>query len=73
MKLATMKDMKTEELIDITYKIDDVLHNHGYIVDHDILSHYIFKVIKESYPNDNIELEDSLNFRLILESLPDIV
>lgn len=68
-----IKDMKIEELIDMANEIDDILHSHGYVVDHDILSHYIFKVIKESYPNDNIELENSLKIGLVLGSLPDIV
>ena len=27
--------MKTEELINIANKIDDILHDHGYVVDHD--------------------------------------
>lgn len=49
--------MKVEELIHITNKIDDILHGYGIVVDHDILAHHIFKVIKESHPNDNIELE----------------
>lgn len=66
--------MKTEELINITNKIDDILHDHGYIVDHDILTHYIFRVIKESYPNDNLELEpQDLKIGPELKSLPEIV
>ena len=66
--------MKTKELIDMVEKIDDILHDHGYVVDHDILAHYLFKVIKESYPNDNIELEPlDLRFILGLKTLPEIV
>lgn len=49
--------MKVEELLDITNKIDVILHEYGYSVDHDMLSHHILKVIKDSYPNNDIGLE----------------
>lgn len=49
--------MKVEELIDITDKIDAIFHEYGYSVDHDILSHHILRTIKDSYPNDDIQLE----------------
>lgn len=66
--------MKAEELIDITDKVDDVLHGYGIIVDHGILAHHILKVIKESHPNDNIELEPpDLKVILGLKTLPEIV
>lgn len=66
--------MKAEELIDITNKIDDILYGHGIIVDHGVLTHYLFKIIKESYPNDNIELElPDLKVILGLKTLPEIV
>ena len=66
--------MKIEELIDITNKIDDVLHGYGIIVDHDVLVHYLFKIIKESYPNDNIILEPQDSKPLLgLKTLPEIV
>ena len=66
--------MKVEELINITNDVDDILHGYGLTVDHDVLAHYLFKVIKESYPNDNIELEPP-DLRVILElkPLPEIV
>ena len=68
------ENMKTEELIDIANKIDCILHDHGYIVEHDILAHHIFRVIKESYPNHNIELEPpDLKIGSGLKSLPEIV
>jgi hypothetical protein len=66
--------MKVEELIRITDDIDDILHRYGIIVDHDILTHHLFKVIKESYPNNNIELEPpDLKTVLGLKILPEIV
>ena len=66
--------MRTEELIDITNQIYDVLHEYGITVDHDILAHNIFKTIKDSYPNDNIELEPpDLKVILGLKTLPEIV
>jgi hypothetical protein len=66
--------MKVEELIDITNKIDDILHGYGIVIDHDILTHHLFKAIKESYPNDNIELEPpDLRYILGLKTLPEIV
>ncbi len=49
--------MRVEKLIEITDKIDAILHEYGYSVDHDILSHYLLKVIKDSYPNEDIGLE----------------
>lgn len=66
-------DMKIEELIDIANDIDDILHSYGYIVDHNILTHHILRVIKESYPNDNIELESSDLRSLELKFIPEIV
>lgn len=66
--------MKIEELINITNEIDDILHGYGIIVDHDILAHNIFKTIKESYPDHNIELEPpDLRVILKLKTLPEIV
>ncbi len=41
--------IKIEDLMDMTNKIDDVLHDYGFVVDHDILATYILKTIKESY------------------------
>ncbi len=38
--------MKVEELLEITNDIDDILHGYGIIVDHDILTHHIFKLSK---------------------------
>ena len=68
------ENMKTEELINIANKIDDILYEHGYVVDHDILAHHIFRVIKESYPNDNIELEPpDLKIGSGLKYIPEIV
>jgi hypothetical protein len=66
--------MKVDELVDITNEVDDILHGYGIVVDHDILAHHLFKAIKESYPNDNIELELS-DLRTILElrAFPEIV
>lgn len=49
--------IKIEDLIEITTKVDDILHDHGFSVNHDILSTYILMTIKESYPNDDVELE----------------
>lgn len=49
--------VKTEELIEITDQIDNILHNRGYIVDHNVLADHIFRTIRESYPNDDIELD----------------
>ena len=60
--------VKTEELIEITDKVDDILHDYGYIVDHDILAGYIFKTIRESYPNDYAEL-DGLDIKQLLQNL----
>lgn len=66
--------MKVEELIDITNQIYDILHGYGIIVDHDMLTHNIFKTIKESYPNDSMELEPpDLKPLLGLKTLPEIV
>lgn len=66
--------MKVEKLIEITNEIDHILHGYDIAVDHDILTHYLFKAIKESYPDHNIELElpDSTVI-LKLKPLPDIV
>lgn len=72
--IKTLLIMKVEKLIDIINEIDDILHRYGIIVDHDILTHHILKAIKESYPNENIELEYSnLNFALKLKTIPEIV
>lgn len=49
--------IKIEDLIDITNKVDDILHDYGFSVNHDILATRIMGTIKESYPYDNVELE----------------
>lgn len=49
--------IKIEDLIDITNKVDHILHDYGFCVNHDILSTYLLKTIKKSYPNDIVELE----------------
>ena len=72
--LKNIENMKIEELINIANKIDDIFHDHGYIVDHDILTHHIFRVIKDSHPNDNIELEPpDLKIKSGLKFLPEII
>ena len=66
--------MKIEELIDITNEIDDILHGYGVVIERDILVHHLFKAIKESYPNHNVELEPpDLGVILGLKTLPEIV
>lgn len=66
--------MKVEKLIEITNQIYDILHGYGIVVDHDILARNIFKTIKESYPNDSIELEPPDSTVILkLKPLPDIV
>ncbi len=50
--------IKIEDLIDITDKADDILREYGFVVNHDILTTYMLKTIKESYPNDDIQLEN---------------
>ncbi len=70
----TLLIMKVEELIQIINEIDDILHGYGITVDHDILTHNIFKTMKESHQNDSIELEPSdLKVILGLKTLPEIV
>lgn len=49
--------IKIEDIIDITDKVDDILHDHGFIVSHDLLSTCLLGTIRESYPNDDIYLE----------------
>lgn len=49
--------IRIENLIEITDKVDDILHDHGFSVNHDILSTYILRTIGESYPHDDIDLE----------------
>ncbi len=49
--------IEIEDLIDITNEAEDILHEYGFVVNHDILTTYILKIIKESYPNDDIQLE----------------
>lgn len=66
--------MKVEELIRITNEIDDIFHKYNFIVDHYILSRHVFNIIRESYPNDSIELENpDLKHLLRLKILPEIV
>ena len=44
--------VKIQDLMDITNKIDDVLHDYGFVVNHDILATYILRTIKDSYDDD---------------------
>lgn len=57
--------IKIEDLIDITDKADDILHEYGFVVSHDLLSTYILKTIRESYPNDDMHLEKPDMIQLI--------
>jgi len=59
MTLENVEKMKirAKDLIEIVCNIDNVLHDHGFIVDHDVLGQHLLKIIKESYPNHNVELE----------------
>ena len=50
--------IKIEDIIDITDKVDDILHDYGFVVSHDLLSTYLLKTIRESYPNDDIHIEN---------------
>ncbi len=52
--------IKIEDLIDITNEVEDILHEYGLVVNHDILTTYMLKTIKESYPNDDIRLENHI-------------
>lgn len=56
MSRRSLMEIKIEDLIDITCKVDDILHDYGFVVSHDILSMYILRTIKESYPNDDVQL-----------------
>lgn len=58
--------VKVEELVKISSDIDSILHKHGFSVDHDILALYILRVIKLSYPQDDVEL-DRPNLTPLLE------
>jgi hypothetical protein len=48
--------IKIEDIIDITDKVDD--HDYDFVVSHDLLSTYLLKTIRESYPNDDMYLEN---------------
>lgn len=50
--------IKTRDLIDMVNEIDDIFHDRGFVVDHDILGLNLLRIIRESYPNDNVELEN---------------
>lgn len=45
--------------MNMSNKIDDIFHQHGFIVDHDVLTLCILGIVKSSYPQDNVELEMS--------------
>ncbi len=48
--------IRIEDIVDITNKMDDIFHDYGFVVSHDILSSYITRIIKESYPSDDVLL-----------------
>ena len=48
--------IKIEDFMDMTNKIDDVLHDYGFVVNHDILTTYILRTIKDSYVDDAPQL-----------------
>lgn len=49
--------IKIQDLIEMVYKVDDIFHDHSFVVDHDILGLYLLEIIRESYPHDDVELE----------------
>jgi len=54
------EEIDTHTLIEISDKVDDVLHSYGYVVDHARLSSHLLRTIKESYNDVN----KHFNFKL---------
>jgi len=52
--------VKVEKLMDMSDQIDGILHKNGFVVDHDVLTLHILDIIKSSYPQDNVELENQI-------------
>jgi len=50
--------VKVEKLMEMSDQIDDIFHKNGFIVDHDVLTLHILNIIKSSYPQDNVKLEN---------------
>lgn len=50
--------IKVEDLIKMSDEIDDIFHKNGFVVDHHILTSHVFNIIKSSYPQDDVELEE---------------
>ena len=57
--------IKIEDITDITDKVDDILHDYGFVVSHDLLSTYLLRTIRESYPNDDIHIENPDTIQLV--------
>lgn len=49
--------IKIPDLLEMTESVDGILHDHGFVVNHDLLSSYLLRTIRESYPNERIVLE----------------
>jgi len=58
------EEIDTHTLIEISDKVDSVLHSYGYVVDHARLSSNILKTIKESYNDIDKHLSLKLCFKL---------
>lgn len=48
--------IRTEDIIDIVDKVDGIFHDYGFVVNHDILSIYVIKTIRESYPSGDTQI-----------------
>jgi hypothetical protein len=65
MSSRVLMKIKIEDIIDMTDKVDNILHDYGFVVSHDLLSTYLLKTIRESYPNDDMYLENPDMTKLI--------